>query len=101
MPEFVTQEAADRIRRMELCFDALQAAADQRPAAIREDPSLKRLLQKLTQYYESGLWRRDYELDEKGCFPPELKRGVLAQDAVYNFLDRLKDDKSYLENSEG
>lgn len=87
----VINEAADRIERMEQYFDALQRAEATNPAAIREDASLRGLLQLLVEYYEGGLWLHDYELDEKGLLPPELKRGVLAQDAVYDFLGRVND----------
>lgn len=85
------RETIDRIRLMEICFDILQNAADVKPAAVKENPWLKSLLRLLTQYYESGQWLHDYELDEKGLLPPSLKRGVLAQDAVYNLLDRIAD----------
>ena len=37
-------------------------------------------------YYDSGQWLRDYETDEAGLLPKDLKRGVLSEDAVYNFL---------------
>ena len=90
MEQSAVREAADRIRHMELCFDALQAAAAVNPAAICADAFLQELLRILTRYYEGGQWLHDYELDEKGLLPQSLKRGVLAQDAVYNFLDRIK-----------
>lgn len=83
------KEAADRIRQMELYFDILQKIADINPDALREDALIKAILQALIQYYESGQWLHDYELDEKGLLPQNLKRGVLAQDAVYDFLDRI------------
>ena len=84
------QEAVDRIRRMERIFDMLLEAAGENPAAIREDAALMEMLGSLVQYYEGGLWQKDYELDEIGLLPQNLKRGVLAQDAVYDFMDRLK-----------
>ena len=68
---------------MEQCFDTLQSAS---PAAIFDDPALRALLLELLQYYEGGQWLRDYELDETGILPSNLKRGVLSQDGVYNFL---------------
>lgn len=68
-------EAISRIRRMEEVFDVL-----------RENPSRADLLSELTAYYQGGQWLRDYELDEQGLLPPDLKRGVLSQDAVYDFL---------------
>ena len=82
-------EAICRIQRMEQYLDTLQAAAAVNPAAILEDPSLKRLLQYLLRYYETGQWLRDYELDEKGLLPQTLKRGVLAQDTLHDFFDRI------------
>jgi len=79
------QEAIKRIQQMELCFDALGEAAKTHPNTLPED-----LLGVLTEYYESGQWLRDYELDEAGLLPRDLKRGVLAQDAVYDFLEQLR-----------
>lgn len=81
------QEAIDRIRQMEQYFDRLQKVAN--TEAFEKDSSIKEMLQILIQYYESGQWLQDYELDEKGLLPPGLKRGVLAQDSVYDFLDSL------------
>lgn len=69
-------EAINRIRRMEEVFDALRAAPDSMD-----------LRRELTAYYEGGQWLRDYGLDEQGLLPPDLKRGVLSQDGVYNFLN--------------
>lgn len=70
---------ADRVRRMEACFDDLQA-----------DPSRTDLHHILVRYQESGLWLADYELEEQGAFSPELKRGVLSQDALYDLLQETK-----------
>jgi hypothetical protein len=83
------QEATERIRLMEQYFQLLQKVEKENPAALREDPSVNTMLQTLTGYYESGQWLRDYELDEKGLLPRDLKRGVLSQDAVYHFLERI------------
>lgn len=67
-------EVIERIQQMERLFDALLECPE--PEGRRE----------LAAYYEGGQWLRDYELDEQGLLPPELKRGVLSQDGVYNFL---------------
>ena len=66
-----------RIRQMEDIYDA-----------VRADPGHPSLGE-LVRYYESGQWFRDYELDEQGLLPPDLKRGVLSQDGVYNLLEDL------------
>ena len=75
----VFEDAISRVLRMEACFDDLQA-----------DPSRTDLHQILAQYQQSGLWLADYELDEQGTFPPDLKRGVLSQDALYDLLQETK-----------
>ena len=31
----------------------------------------------------------DLKFDEKGLIPQNIKRGVLSQDAVYDFFDRV------------
>ena len=56
--------------------------------AVRADPGHPSLGE-LVRYYESGQWLRDYELDEQGLLPPNLKRGVLSQDGVYDLLENL------------
>ena len=72
-----------RIRRMEKVFDELRAAS---PDSIRTDAALNRKLRILVRYYESGAWLKDYERDERGELPADLKRGVLSEDGVYNLL---------------
>ena len=73
----------DRIRRMESIFDILLSAD---PRTLRTDPSLASMLEELLTYYDSPQWLADYEADERGQLPPDLKRGVLSQDGVYNLL---------------
>ena len=43
-------------------------------------------IDRLTDYLDSGAWREDFEADEAGLVPVELKRGVLSEDALYNLL---------------
>ena len=40
----------------------------------------------LVEYYESGRWLKDYEADERGELPRDLKRGVLSQDGLWELL---------------
>lgn len=53
-------------------------------ATASHDPEKLRLLD---EYYTSGVWREDYEADERGELPLDLKRGVLSQDALYDLLE--------------
>ena len=45
-----------------------------------------RQLRILEDYYENGLWRLDFETDERGLLPRGLKRGVLSEDALWDVL---------------
>ena len=40
----------------------------------------------LLEYYLGGQWLRDYEADERGELPPDLRRGILSQDGLWNLL---------------
>ena len=72
---FYHLERIERVEKYERLFDE---------ASVSHDPE-KLLL--LDAYYTSGEWLEDYEADERGDFPPDLKRGVLAQDALYELLE--------------
>lgn len=71
---FCPADRVERVERYERLFDE---------AAASHDPQKLRLLE---AYYTSGEWREDYEADERGELPPDLKRGVLSQDALYDLL---------------
>lgn len=79
------QEAIDRVAKMERCFDSLLAASRCAPADFPDDTAKEQLMS-LREYYESGQWLFDYELDENGLLPRDMKRGVLSQDALYDFF---------------
>ena len=40
----------------------------------------------LSKYYGSELWKLDFAADEAGNLPPDLKRGVLSEDGIWNLL---------------
>ena len=35
---------------------------------------------------ESGQWKKDFEADEAGQIPAEVKRGVLSEDGLFDLL---------------
>lgn len=81
------KQAIERVQQMEKYFDMLQDVVNTKEC--QEAAYIKEILLILTQYYESGQWLQDYELDEKGLFPVDLKRGVLAQDSVHDLLEQI------------
>ena len=77
---FYRLDLIERVEHYERLFDE---------AAISLDPEK---LAALNTYYTSGEWRDDYEADERCELPPDLKRGVLSQDGLYDLLERVKAD---------
>ena len=84
------QEIIARIQKMEAYFDTLSFALKRNPQILKEDADLQRMLQELRSYYESGQWLADFECDERGELPADLKRGVLSEDGVYNLLSEIE-----------
>ena len=63
-----------RIEYMESLYD-MALATGQIPRELRD-------------YYENGQWLRDYEANERGELPANLKRGVLSQDGLWDLLNK-------------
>ena len=56
------------------------------PESIKENEMIRAKITELENYQDSGQWILDYECDERGELPSDLKRGVLAEDMLYNLL---------------
>lgn len=67
-------------------------------AALEQYPAVGEDVYALSSYYESDLWMKDYEADEAGQLPADLKRGVLSEDGLYNLLAEYGDLISKLRN---
>ncbi len=78
--------AIQRVAEMERIFDFLLEAWGKSPEAFWQNVTIQLRMQKLLRYYEGGQWLKDYLADGKGAFPEDMKRGVLSQDGVWNFL---------------
>lgn len=87
------QERLLRIRAMELLFDDLLVAVSQGIFFPKVDPVQQEKLSVLLSYYNSSLWLSDYEADERGELPQDLKRGILSQDGFYDFLTRISGER--------
>lgn len=82
----VTAVQLERIARMEQALDASAEAVSALVSALERYQQTLPALQSLTEYYSSPLWMADFEADEMGLLPADLKRGVLSEDAVWNLL---------------
>ena len=79
-------EQIERIREMENCLDASEKAIRELSEALSAFEAVQPMYGKLSEYYGSDLGMQDYEDDETGKLPRDLKRGVLSEDAVYDLL---------------
>ena len=68
---------------------------------LEEQPSVQEDFFELSSYYESDLWMEDYEADEAGELPPDVKRGVLSEDGLFNLLTEYEDLLRRLKNLGG
>ena len=77
-----------RITHMERILDDATRVMDELEKIIEEFQALQARIQELDAYYTSPQWRADFEADEAGQLQPDLKRGVLSEDGVYDLLEQ-------------
>ena len=91
-------EQIERIRQMELRMNRvakavkkLSAMLDKYEAALAQYEGLQEDIAALKDYYGSDEWNRDFHDDEMGLLPPDLKRGVLSEDGIWNLLSDVNE----------
>ena len=79
-------EQLERIEAMEeklnRARDAVAALSLALEAYIGALPDIRAL----DAYLQSSDWKADFAADEAGLLPPEMRRGVLSEDGVYDLL---------------
>lgn len=84
----------ERIQKMEEKYDEVLKAVTDLDDALKHFQEIQKDVEELSSYYESNNWMNDFRADEEGKLPPDLKRGVLSEDGLYNLLSdyqRLKE----------
>ena len=79
----------ERIKWMEQRFNNALAAIKDGSADSLE--VIEKDVAELSKYYGSELWKLDFAADEAGNLPPDLKRGVLSEDGIWNLLSDYRD----------
>jgi len=82
----INEYTIQRIVAMEAAYDRTALAVRMLESALDTYETVKVDIDRLTEYLESGAWREDYEADEAGLVPGDLKRGVLSEDGLYDLL---------------
>ena len=79
----------ERIKWMEQRYNnALAAIKDGAAVSLK---AVKEDIAELSKYYGSELWKQDFAADEAGKLPPDLKRGVLSEDGIWNLLSDYRE----------
>ena len=79
----------ERIKWMEQRFNkALAAIKDGSASSLK---AIKEDVAELCKYYSSELWKQDFAADEAGKLPPDLRRGVLSEDGIWNLLSDYRE----------
>ncbi len=79
----------ERIKWMEQRFKNVLAAI--KDGDTKSLKTIKEDIAELNKYYGSELWKQDFAADEAGILPPDLKRGVLSEDGIWNLLADYRD----------
>ena len=81
-----TGKMINRIRKHEKQYDRLQRAIALYNLAVADLIDAKSDYADLEVYLD-GKWKDDFEADETGRLPENLKRGVLSEDGLWNLLN--------------
>ena len=87
----MSKSQIERIKRMESYLDESAAAVTELAAALDRYEKIQTKYYRLEGYYGSTKWMDDFEADEAGKLPDDLKRGVLSEDAVYDLITDHRD----------
>ncbi len=76
----------ERIQKMEAPLDTSEEVIKRLEAALEDFAEIESDIAELETYYDKA-WRKDFEADEAGKLPKDLKRGVLSEDGLWNLLE--------------
>ena len=79
-------EQIERIRHYESLLDRIAPVLENLEEALDAFDGIQEDVKELSAYYESDEWRDDFEADDAGKLPQDLKRGVLSEDGIYDVL---------------
>lgn len=79
-------EQIERIQHFEMLLDRVEPVLRDLEEALCGFDGIQDDVRELSTYYESDEWREDFEADEAGRLPKDLKRGVLSEDGIYDVL---------------
>ena len=95
------REQIERIDGMEERLNASLAAVRALDQALEDYRNRLEDIRALEEYLSGPEWRTDFEADEAGLLPPELRRGVLSEDGIPHLLEENDEVRSLLRELAG
>ena len=86
----MSDERIERIKKMEEKLDNVSPKVDAFEKSLNDLNSAFEDIKSLSEYYKKE-WKEDYEADEQGKIPKDLKRGVLSQDTLFDLLGKINE----------
>ena len=84
------KEQLERIQRFETLLDRADKTNEILARALEAFEKAEPLCAELDEYLSGEDWKQDFEDDEAGRLPAELKRGVLSEDGIFNVLEERR-----------
>ncbi len=95
----MTKMISDTLARISY-FEAKLLKCNTVHAQLRKALDDFRLIQQdvdeLECYYSGQDWKNDFEKEEQGLIPKEIRRGILSEDGIYSMLDENHELKEIL-----
>lgn len=85
------KDRLSNIEQMENILNRANSTLDTLEESMEELLDMQEDIQRLSDYYSSDQWKKDFEDDEKGLWPKDLSRGVLSEDGIYDMLERYRE----------
>ena len=92
------ERSVKRIKELESVFDEVSKTLKEEPIKLN-DTEYQNKIKILVDYLDSGMWLKDYELDEKGLIDQSVKRGILSEDGLYNLIFEIQEFIQKQDNS--
>lgn len=78
--------AKARVDAMSEAFEKVSGVIKALTESLEAFEEIRDTVAELDEYQSSGQWLKDYEADEAGDLPGDVRRSVLSQDGLYDLL---------------
>ena len=78
----------ERVLNMETRYTEVKRMLAGLEKAVADYETLRYVIDELNEYMSSGQWQKDFEADEAGKIPKDIRRGILSEDGLYNLLEK-------------